>query len=259
MCYDSICGDLIKEGAEACDNGNTTGCINCAANPLYNCDGVNNTGLTCPCSSPLFYWKISERICAINCSAIANAHGLLTGSSNQCVCNSGYIFDPVAYTCYSNCSAIPNALALVTGSLNQCTCSSGYYFDVGSQKCILNCSSIANTAGYNLNRDLDRCACKTNYIWDSASASCKIDCGSFSNTIGTASSDACTCANGFTWTTNPMGCNSSSAGAAVIGLAVAFAVVGVASIALIVVVCKIWKANNAAILEGSQDTVGIKA
>lgn len=56
-----------------------------------------------------------------------------------------------------------------------------------------------------------------------------------------------------------MGCNSTSAGAAVIGLAVAFAVVGVVTIILIVVVCKIWKAKQSAIFEGSQDTVGIKA
>ncbi len=247
MCYDSICGDFLKEGAEACDNGNATGCINCAADPLYNCDGTNNTGLTCLCGNPLFYWKISERICAINCSAIANAHGLLTGSSNQCMCNSGFIFDPVVYNCYINCSAVPNAIALVTGSLDQCTCNAGYYYDSNGQKCVLNCSSIANAAGYNLNRDLDKCACRSNYVWDASTSTCKLDCGSFSNAAGTVSSDECICANGYLWVDFPKGCNAVSKDPVIIDISVALVLVGTITASLFIITCKIWKANSAGI------------
>ncbi len=43
----SICGDGLLTPEEECDNGNTTGCINCIKSPGYTCKNTLKTSSKC--------------------------------------------------------------------------------------------------------------------------------------------------------------------------------------------------------------------
>ena len=96
-CYDHVCGDGIREGSEQCDNGNTTGCVNCIADPSYSCVAVTPTSGPCNCWLPSFVYDLTSHQCIINCSAISNGIQNKPGTTDECLCMPQYFFDPSIY------------------------------------------------------------------------------------------------------------------------------------------------------------------
>ena len=203
-CYDHVCGDGIREGSEQCDNGNTTGCVNCIADPSYSCVAVTPTSGPCNCWLPSFVYDLTSHQCIINCSAISNGIQNKPGTTDECLCMPQYFFDPSIYQCVVNCSSVAGTL----GSLNGvCICPEKYYFNQPLLSCVINCSAITNTVGYDLAMNYDRCKCKHQFSFNLVDLTCVINCtlvGGTSPVAGTL--DQCTCASGYQWTSD--GCKS---------------------------------------------------
>lgn len=200
-CYSIVCGNGIFESGEACDNGNTTGCLNCVANPAYTCGGNNPAGTACTCLPSTLIYNLTTLGCNIKCAAIAFTRGLVAGSRDACYCQSGFAWDAVSETCKIACGSITNAIALVSGTVNQCTCQAQYNWDAISNQCIVNCTIIDNAVGYDMARSIDRCLCRKDFGFDIPTMSCIVNCSAIPNSVSIVSgtTDQCTCAANYVW------------------------------------------------------------
>ena len=200
-CYSGTCGNGIYESGEACDNGNTTGCLNCVANSAYTCGGNNPGGTPCPCFPSSLIFNMTSLGCNINCASIAYTKELVIGTTNACYCATGFLWDSVSKTCKIVCGSISNATTLVSGTVDQCGCQAQYNWDSVLLKCVVNCTAIVNAVGYDAQMNTDRCLCIKDFSFDIPTLTCVVNCSGILNSLGPVSGtiDQCTCASGYTW------------------------------------------------------------
>lgn len=141
QCVSAVCGDGKREGAEACDDGNTAvgdGCSSgCGVEPLFECAGktpdicrrLPNGAVTASCVPSALLRGVSEACGSGVCELADSACGLLPGSActsdNECRGGSGAVKAGLCFAADGLCG-LPNGSAcnVAAGALDPPICRS---------------------------------------------------------------------------------------------------------------------------------------
>lgn len=86
----------------------------------------------------------SDSQCINYCTNINNTNGLEIGTTNVCVCKTGYKWNATSSKCLRICNTVTYA---VPSNGTICTCLAGYIWDAAMEECVINCGTILYTAG----------------------------------------------------------------------------------------------------------------
>lgn len=101
-----------------------------------------------------------------------NTNGLAAGTSDQCNCKEGFIWNSTLSQCTINCTAIEYAVELREGTLTECNCSKSYSWKAHTRTCVLACEDIEYTQQlWTLPEDIV-CPCLPDFIWNITNRQC---------------------------------------------------------------------------------------